>query len=117
MADKAVLTDQCTGCGACEAACPVSAIEVERKSEKEPADTSSGIWVYAEVQRGKLATVALELLGKGRELADELGRGWHAVQSVRMAGLADALFEHGADVVYLAEAKCSASTGQNHMRK
>ncbi|HHT01156.1 MAG TPA: electron transfer flavoprotein subunit alpha [Firmicutes bacterium] len=104
VADKAVLTDQCTGCGACEAACPVSAIEVERKSEKEPADTSSGIWVYAEVQRGKLATVALELLGKGRELADELGQGLAAVLiGSEVAGLADALFEHGADVVYLAE--------------
>ena len=104
VADKAVLTDQCTGCGACEAACPVSAIEVARKSEKEPADTSSGIWVYAEVQRGKLATVALELLGKGRELADELGQGLAAVLiGSEVAGLADALFEHGADVVYLAE--------------
>jgi len=31
------------------------------------------VWVYAEQEEGKLAEVALELLSKGRELADQLG--------------------------------------------
>lgn len=32
-----------------------------------------GVWVFAEQRDGKLQKVALELLGKGREIADELG--------------------------------------------
>jgi electron transfer flavoprotein alpha subunit len=64
----------------------------------------SEIWVYAEIEDGKVAGVSLELLGKGRELAQVLG--------VPLAGvilghgarsLADVLFAHGADIVYLAE--------------
>jgi electron transfer flavoprotein alpha subunit len=31
------------------------------------------VWVYAEVDDGKIADVSLELLGKGRELAGILG--------------------------------------------
>ncbi|MBV4420609.1 electron transfer flavoprotein subunit alpha, partial [Clostridium tyrobutyricum] len=31
-----------------------------------------GVWVFAEQRDGELQKVALELLGKGRELADKL---------------------------------------------
>ncbi|UCC66527.1 MAG: electron transfer flavoprotein subunit alpha/FixB family protein, partial [Deltaproteobacteria bacterium] len=34
---------------------------------------SGGVWVFAEHQDGRLRKVALELLGKGRELAERLG--------------------------------------------
>jgi len=32
-----------------------------------------GVWVFAEQRDGELQKVALELLGKGREIADKLG--------------------------------------------
>jgi electron transfer flavoprotein alpha subunit len=62
------------------------------------------VWVYTEVDDGKIADVSLELLGKGRELAGILGVELAAV--VAGSGtrpLADRLFEHGADIVYSAE--------------
>ena len=37
-------------------------------------DRSKGeVWVFAEQEEGKIADIAFELLGKGRELADKLG--------------------------------------------
>ena len=38
-------------------------IDVNRKGE---------VWVFAEQQEGKISEVPLELLGRGRELADKL---------------------------------------------
>jgi electron transfer flavoprotein alpha subunit len=62
------------------------------------------VWVFAEVDDGKVADVSLELLGKGRELATTLGVKLGAViLGHRTKGLADKLFAHGADIVYSAE--------------
>lgn len=62
------------------------------------------VWVFAEQDRGVLNRVALELLGKARELADTLGSRACAVLIGRdVEPLAESLFAHGADVVYLAE--------------
>jgi electron transfer flavoprotein alpha subunit len=62
------------------------------------------VWVYAELDEGKIADVSLELLGKGRELAGILGVELAAVLAGSGAKpLAEKLFEHGADTVYLAE--------------
>ena len=63
------------------------------------------VWVFAEVDDGKIADVSLELLGKGRELAAELGVELAAalLGGAQARGLADTLFEHGASRVYLAE--------------
>ena len=36
-------------------------------------DQYRGVWVFAEQRDGELRNVSLELLGKGRELADTLG--------------------------------------------
>ncbi len=63
------------------------------------------VWVFAEVEEGRIADVSIELLGKGRELADTLGVRLGAMllgKGVRP--LAAALHAHGADVVYLADA-------------
>jgi electron transfer flavoprotein alpha subunit len=62
------------------------------------------IWVFAEVEGGQVADVSLELLGKGRELAEGLGVKLAAV--ILGSGtrrLASVLFAHGADMVYSAE--------------
>jgi electron transfer flavoprotein alpha subunit len=62
------------------------------------------IWVYAEIEDGKVAGVSLELLGKGRELAQALEVPLAAViLGERPRALADVLFAHGADMVYLAD--------------
>jgi electron transfer flavoprotein alpha subunit len=65
------------------------------------------VWVFVELEAGRVHPVAFELLGEGRKLADALG--------VELAGVvlgppepateaaAAAAFHHGADVVYLAE--------------
>ncbi len=62
------------------------------------------VWVFAEQENGSLHDVSLELCGKARQLADQLSvpmgvvlPGWN------VAGLADTLFAHGADHVYLVE--------------
>jgi electron transfer flavoprotein alpha subunit len=62
------------------------------------------VWVFAEVEEGRVADVSLELLGKGKELAQTLGVQLGAMllgHNVR--GLSETLFAHGADAVYLAE--------------
>ncbi|MGA2325778.1 MAG: electron transfer flavoprotein subunit alpha/FixB family protein [Bryobacteraceae bacterium] len=62
------------------------------------------VWVYAEVDDGRIADVSLELLGKGRELAGILGVQLGAVVLASDAkAQAAKLFAHGADIVYAAE--------------
>jgi len=62
------------------------------------------VWVFAEQEDGTLHDVSLELCGKARQLADELGvevagvlAGWG------VSDLAGRLIAHGADKVYLVE--------------
>ncbi len=60
------------------------------------------VWVFAEQSDGKLADVSLELLHKGRTLAEKMQSEVSAVLlGHNVKGLADALFAHGADNVYL----------------
>jgi len=70
-------------------------IEVNRKGE---------VWVFAEQHEGKLEDTPLELLGRGRELADKLGVQLAAVLlGDGVKELVDKLTYYGADKVYLAE--------------
>ena len=68
-------------------------------------DRSKGeVWVFAEQEEGKLSEVPFELLGKGRELADKLGVPLAAVlMGDKVEGLAQSLFEGGADKVHLVD--------------
>ena len=102
-----VLTDKCTGCGACADACPTDAIEVTKQEDKFAVDVNEykGVWVFIEQRDNHIASVALELLSEGRKLADELG--------VELAGVllgdgveesAKQCFGYGADKVYLVDA-------------
>jgi len=102
---EAVIMENCTLCGACVKICPVEAIAIERKrvDVSELADYK-GVWVYAEQAGGKIRSVALELLGKGRTLADRLGEPLSAVLlGNNVAELSGELSSYGADKVYLAE--------------
>ena len=70
-------------------------IEVNRQGE---------VWVFAEQEAGKLSDVPLELISKGRELADTLKVPLAAMLlGSGVAALTDKLISHGCDKVYLAE--------------
>ncbi len=103
---KAVIGSGCTGCGQCVEACPFGAIE-KSGDGKEAADLSAyrGVWVFAEQREGKLMQVAVELLGEGRKLAEEVGCELCAVLcGSGVEDLSRELFEYGADKVYYADA-------------
>ncbi len=73
--DKACITEDCNLCGACVESCPTDAIILERdefKVEKMDISQYKGVWVIAEHYKNKIHPVAYQLLGRGRELADEL---------------------------------------------
>ena len=93
--------DKCVLCGACVSACPFDAILL-RKAKTEAIDKSAynGIWVFAEQREGVIAPVVFELLGKGRELADELGSELSAVLlGYHIEGLSSELIAFVADQV------------------
>ena len=70
-------------------------IDVNRKGE---------VWVFAEHEEAKLCDVPLELLSRGRELADKLGVPLAAVLGGKgVKKLSTELFAYGADKVYLVE--------------
>ena len=74
----------CVGCGKCSESCPVNAVKFEKKKRKNPvrkkrrARPLSGIeahqhvGVFIETVDGHGAPVSWELVGKARELAQQL---------------------------------------------
>ncbi|MHB1036705.1 MAG: electron transfer flavoprotein subunit alpha/FixB family protein [Pirellulales bacterium] len=62
------------------------------------------VWVYAEQEDGVLHDVSLELCGRARELADQLGVRMGAVlPGAKLDGLPQRLIAQGADTVYLVD--------------
>ncbi len=101
----AVIKDNCTLCGACVEPCKFDAI-ILRLDKRETIELSDyrGVWVVAEQRAGVLHSVSFELLGKGRELADELSVELSAVLlGSGVLELAPELIAHGADRVYVVD--------------
>jgi electron transfer flavoprotein alpha subunit/NAD-dependent dihydropyrimidine dehydrogenase PreA subunit len=104
---KAHILDRCTSCGACFQVCKEKALQTDVKPREIP-DFSDrrGVWVFAEQREGRLNRAALELLGKAQQLAATLNQSVSALLlGDRVADLAGALMEYGAETVYLAEHK------------
>lgn len=104
---KAFITEYCQLCRACLSVCPEGAIiEVEEESDRlQPSpglqhSDYKGVWVFAEQRNGKVAGVALELLGIGRKLADERSVELSAVLFGSKEAEALELIRWGADKVY-----------------
>jgi len=127
-----IRADKCIGCLKCVKVCPADALEMaftpeERRmlaelaldgaaQPEEELDPEAqalaeklaqyrGVWVFVEQTEGEPARVSWELLGKGRELADQLGVPLSAVvvgEGVRQ--LCDEAFGYGADQAYLVDA-------------
>lgn len=103
--EKAFILERCTACGTCVSVCKQGAIKSDAAPREIP-DFSGwkGVWVFAEQREGTLMKVSLELLGKARELAENLGEEVSAVLlGSGVEGLADTLVRFGADKVYLME--------------
>jgi electron transfer flavoprotein alpha subunit len=63
-----------------------------------------GVWVFVEQRRGQLQKVSLEILGKGREIADELEQELTAVLlGCSITKQAQELIFHGADSVLVVD--------------
>lgn len=104
---KVEVNEACTACGACVEVCPVGALSLGTAPAAPAAAVPGefrGLWVVAEQRGGRLQEVAFELLGKGRDLADQLGVSLGAVLLGHGVGDCVApLFEHGADRVYVVD--------------
>lgn len=104
---KAFINEYCQLCRACLGVCPEGSIkEVLEEGEEQPLQESnindySGVWVFAEQRGGKTASVAYELLGAGRRLADERRAELSAVLMGAPESEAQELIRWGADRVFL----------------
>ncbi len=103
--DKAVIGDKCTLCGACIESCPYEAIVLTKETFKaEDASTFSGIAVYAEHRDGKLSSVVSEIIGAAKRLKESLEKPISAILlGVNLKGIAEELLSYGVDEVWMIE--------------
>jgi electron transfer flavoprotein alpha subunit len=103
---KAVINEYCNSCMTCLSGCPEGAIiETEDKAKSaeqiEKNKDYKDVLVFAEQRQGKVAHVALELLGIGKKLADELDAKLMAILLGAGEDQAQELIKWGADKVLL----------------
>jgi electron transfer flavoprotein alpha subunit len=99
----AVVNEKCTLCGSCVDSCEAEALSIEAAEKTLQADLGdwSGIMIYAEFRHGKVVPVSFELLGIGRQLADQ--KNVNLIAVLLGSGLGEAaknLISFGADIVY-----------------
>ena len=102
VGDYPSIKDDCRLCGACAERCPEGAITIKTSEKAEDISEYKGVLVFAEQRKGSVHPVAYELLGKGKELADELGEPLYAViLGDSVTGEAEKLAVRGADRVFV----------------
>jgi len=107
----AKISESCQLCGACVSSCPSGCVEIAEE-EKEIVDLSKykGVLVFGEQRNGRVSPVVHELIGKGRELANDLGDELSCIiigDHVREQ--AEDLTCYGVDKVYIYEDPCLAT--------
>jgi len=102
---KAVINEYCQVCMSCISVCPEGAIVETEKEAPEEGDLQryKGIWIFAEQRGGKVSSVAYELLGIGRNLADDRKTELSAVLFGASEPEARELIRWGADKVYISK--------------
>ncbi|MDD5347869.1 MAG: electron transfer flavoprotein subunit alpha [Candidatus Omnitrophica bacterium] len=105
---KAVIDlHKCNLCGACVPACKCKAVFLEKPeaaAQKKDFKDHKGVWVFAEQKKGKVQSVAYELIGKAQELAGKLDTYVGAVLIGNDVDReAQSLICSGADTVYVVE--------------
>lgn len=93
----------CRLCSACVEACPVGALEMASATTTEK-DSTSGVWVLAEIDNHAIADVTLELLGKASELAQTLQQKVEVLLiGTQISAVSQKLIAHGADRVHVVD--------------
>ena len=102
---KAFINEYCEACMTCLNVCPEGAIMEVQKEAPEGADIQGykGVWIFAEQRGGKVSSIAYELLGIGRKLADDRGAKLSTVLFGASESEAQELIRWGADSVYLSQ--------------
>ena len=77
--------------------------KLEESKEESAKEEGKEVWIFAEVKNDSIARVSLELLGKGRELADTLNAKLGAILITDKDKHSTELISYGADIVYLSE--------------
>jgi len=95
---------KCNLCGACVDACKFNAIDLKTTEQKQDMSAYKDVWVFCEQKKGVIQSVAYELLGEGRKLADRL--------NCKLCGVllgedikqnTEELFSRSADTVYFVD--------------
>ena len=66
----------------------------------------NNVFIYCELEEGKPAEVSLEILTKGRSLADQIGAKVEVIAlGSGLQKVEDELFQYGADIVHMSDSK------------
>ena len=106
MVDKKAVIDydKCNICGACVEYCKFNAIELRVTERKHDLSAYKDVWVFCEQKKGIIQSIAYELLGEGKKLAEKLGCKLGAVLlGENVKDRVSELFHMGADIVYLVD--------------
>lgn len=107
VGDEIVILDTCRLCGICVRNCPTEAMFIETKSEHMSTSDVSlegtrNVLVIAEYDNKQMHPVTLELVGKGRAMADRIsGELGCVLMGCGAENEAANLLDYGVDVVYL----------------
>ena len=109
VGDEIVVLDTCRLCGMCVRNCPVEAMFIEKQGEdltEASLKETRNVIVIAEYDNKQLHPVTLELVGKGRAMADQIsGELACVLMGCDCEKEATSLLEYGVDVVYLYDHK------------
>ncbi len=109
---RLIIGPECVLCGACVKVCPENALYIQESSPVAKSLNTSrwrGVWVFLELNAGEggepqIAKVSLELIGKGRQLADEIDTDLAGVVfGDKLEGVLNGLSGYPLDKVYCVE--------------